>query len=228
MRLGSTELLDLLQVADSAFPIGSFSHSLGLESLAAEGALASAADLSLTGERLLGGLATSDLPAARAAHGADELESLLAADHAVTATRSARESREASAAMGRRMIVAARAIGVSDPLLDAYEESVRGERAPGSHPVAWGSSLRAMGVSLDAALHGLAFSVLAGFVAAGQKLIPLGQGAAQGVLRELRCTIAAAVERSRDIDPLGVFAFAPELEIASMAHERLDGRLFAS
>ncbi|MGI8596862.1 MAG: urease accessory protein UreF [Thermoleophilaceae bacterium] len=228
MRLESTELLDLLQVADSAFPIGSFSHSLGLESLAARGALASPADLSRTGERLLGALATSDLPAACAAHGAEELESLVAADHAVAATRSARESRDASAAMGRRMIVAAGAIGVDDPLLDAYEEAVRGERAPGSHPVAWGSSLRAMGVSLDAALHGLAFSVLAGFVAAGQKLIPLGQGAAQGVLRELQRTITTAVERSRELDPLDVFAFAPELEIASMAHERLDGRLFAS
>jgi urease accessory protein len=228
VRLGSTELLALLQVADSAFPIGSFSHSLGLESLAAGGALASAADLSRNGERLLGALATSDLPAARAAHSADELESLVAADHAVAATRAARESREASAAMGRRMIVAAGAIGVDHPLLAAYEEAVRAGRTPGSHPVVWGSSLRATGVPLDAALHGLAFSILSGFVAAGQKLIPLGQGAAQGVLRGLQRAVATAVARSRELDPLDVFAFAPELEIASMAHERLDGRLFAS
>lgn len=172
MRLESTELLDLLQVADSAFPIGSFSHSLGLESLAAAGALASAGDLSRSGERLLGALATSDLPAARAAHRAEDLESLVAADHAVAATRSARESRKSSAAMGRRMIVAAGAVWGSDTLRDAYAEAVRAERAPGSHPVAWGTSLRAMGVSLDAALHGLAFSVLAGFVAAGQTSIP--------------------------------------------------------
>jgi urease accessory protein len=45
----STALLRLLQLSDTAFPTGSFAHSMGLEAFAGAGRLRSAEDLERLG-----------------------------------------------------------------------------------------------------------------------------------------------------------------------------------
>lgn len=63
-------LLCLLQISDSAFPTGAFSHSMGLEAFAKAGELKDAEDLERVVKLYLLTLATSDCVALRASHGA--------------------------------------------------------------------------------------------------------------------------------------------------------------
>jgi urease accessory protein len=65
----ASTLLHLLQISDSAFPTGSFSHSMGLEAFAEAGELTSAEDLRRLVGLYLRAMATSDCVALRASWG---------------------------------------------------------------------------------------------------------------------------------------------------------------
>lgn len=222
-------LLPLLQLSDSAFPTGSFSHSLGLEALVASGVVYDEKTLAAAVADHLGALATSDCAALRGAVGARSLERVIALDHALAATKLARESRTASAAMGRSLLESAVALGLDNSQLARYREAVRGRQAPGGHAVAYGLVAGALAVDdEEEAVTAYAYGATAALVAAGQKLVPLGQRAAQRVLFGLHDRVAAAVATSADVDPGDPFAFAPVAEVASMAHERLETRLYIS
>src|ERR1700704_5337196 len=96
--------LAALQLADSQFPSGAFTQSHGLEALAADGLLANRESLVAVLEvSLRERLATSDLPALLAAHAAAKASThaeVRDIDHLLTATKLAREEREASVRVG--------------------------------------------------------------------------------------------------------------------------------
>lgn len=221
-------LLPLLQLSDSAFPTGSFSHSLGLEALVASGVVGDEGTLEAAVADHLGALATSDCSALRGVMDSGFHERVVALDRTLVATKLARESRAASAAMGRSMLESAVSLGLEDDALVRYREAVRDGRAPGSHAVAYGLAARALGIGAEEAVAGYAYGAAAALVAAGQKLVPLGQRGSQRVLFRLHARIAAAVATSTEADPGDPFAFAPVAEVASMAHERLTTRLYIS
>ncbi|OLT13115.1 hypothetical protein BJF79_21165 [Actinomadura sp. CNU-125] len=105
---------------------------------------------------------------------------------------------------------------------------MRARTTPGGHAVAFGLVTAALRVPVQDALLGYAYAACAAFVAAGQKLLLLGQRAVQLVLFGLHPHMAAAVEASKDVDPTEPYAFDPLLEVASMTHERQTGRMYIS
>jgi urease accessory protein len=221
-------LLPLLQLTDSAFPTGSFSHSAGLEGLVGIGRLHDAETLHAAAREHLELLATADLPVLRAAASAGALDELVALDRGLAATRLAREQRAASAATGRALLDAAHALDLDDPRLGAYRDAVVRRASPGSQAVAAGVVTSALGVGVPEALTGFAYAACAALVAAGQKLLLLGQRGAQRVLFALHPDITAAVVASHHHDPTDPFAFAPVLEVAAMSHERQQTRMYIS
>ena len=75
----------MLQLGDSMFPSGAFSHSFGLEALVADGVVGSAEALGeVLDVHLREKLARSDLPALLAAHAAVETELVSAIDRALS------------------------------------------------------------------------------------------------------------------------------------------------
>lgn len=221
-------LLPLLQLSDSAFPTGSFSHSAGLEGLVEIGRLHDTATLQAAAQTQLELLATADLPVLRGAARAGSLPDLVTLDHALAATRLASEQRAAGAATGRALLDAADALGIDDGRLSAYRDAVTRRASPGSQAVAAGVVTSALGVAVPDALTGFAYAACAALVAAGQKLLLLGQRATQRVLFALHPDITAAVAASQAHDPADPFAFAPVLEVAAMTHERQPTRLYIS
>lgn len=228
MSLAPRSLLPLLQLSDSAFPTGSFSHSLGLEGLVAAGVVGDATALEATVADHLGALATSDLPAVRGAAEAHSLEDVVALDRVLAATRLAGEQRSANAATGRGLLDSADALGLDDPRLGAYRRAVRTRTTPGSHAIAYSVVAAALRIPAHDALYAYAYAGCAALVTAGQRLLLLGQRTAQCVLFNLHPRVVAAVETSRNVDPTEPFAFAPLLEVASMAHERQTSRMYIS
>ena len=221
-------LLSLLQVSDTAFPTGSFAHSLGLEAFYDAGELTDSEDLRRFVELSLGSVATSDCVALRTAYETDSAEELEYVDRLLTATKLTRELREASVATGRRFLASVGALGVDDNALGGFAASARNGNSPGNLAVGFGVAAPALDVELFDALHAYLYSTAASLVAAGQKLIPLGGSAAQRVLYGLQEEMTRAAKISERLGPGEMYAFAPTIDVRSMLHERQRVRLYIS
>jgi urease accessory protein len=224
----SHALLHLLQISDTAFPTGSFSHSMGLEAFAEAGELESAEDLTKVVGLYLRSLATSDCVALRAAYGENSLDELFYVDLLLTATKLTRELRMASSATGKRFLVSLSAFGVEDAVLDEFTAAVKAGTSPGNLAVGYGVAAPALGLYLEDVLLAYLYASAASLVAAGQKLIPLGGSAAQRVLFDLWQEIARAAEKSKVVAAQDMYAFSPTIDLHSMLHERQRVRLYIS
>jgi len=223
----SEALLRLLQISDSAFPTGSFSHSMGLEAFSEAGELRDAEDLKHVIGLHLSALATSDCVTLRGASGA-ELDQLLRMDRLLTATKPARELRAASASTGKRFLLSVAALGVESATLGEFTEIVREGTTPGNLAVGYGVTAAALGLGAEEALHAYIYASVASLVAAGQKLIPLGGSVAQRVLYEMGKEIMRAVKTSESMEAEDMYAFSPTIDVRSMMHERQRTRLYIS
>lgn len=205
----------LLQLADSAFPSGSFAHSGGLEALRQLGGLEGDDALGRTLETLAFHVGFGALPFLGAAHGgqvaqADALCDVFLASHVAN---------RASRAQGQAFALAARA---------AFGEAVVPPLELGHAPVAFGAALGTLGVGLAQARQLFLFGALRNALSAAVRLGVVGPLRAQGVLFGLHDAMAKALEASEAVpmaEARGVFV---GLELAQQAHDRLYSRLFQS
>lgn len=225
--MGSS-LLRLLQISDTAFPTGAFSHSMALEAFAEAGELTDAADLARLARLHLSAMTTSDCVALRGAYGEPSLERLISVDRLLSATRPARELRAAGSSTGKRFVLSVMALGVEDETVDGFAGTVRSGASPGNLAVGYGVVAPAFGVEVGEALHAYLYSGVASLVAAGQKLVPLGGGEAQRVLYELGGEIQGAAQVSENLEVDDMHAFSPTVDVRSMMHERQRTRLYVS
>ena len=224
----SRSLLYLLQLSDTAFPTGSFSHSMALEAFVEAGELRDAQDLTRLVKLHLSALATSDCVALRAAHGDTSLECLFHADLLLSATKLTRELRAASSSTGKRFLLSVAALGVEDPALDAFIAAVRAGASPGNLAVGYGVVASGLGLGVEETLHAYLYATVASLVAAGQKLVPLAGSAAQRLLYELGEDVIHTSEIGKDMEVDDMHAFSPTVDVRSMMHERQRTRLYIS
>lgn len=221
----------LLQASDSFYPTGAYAHSFGLEGLVQAGSVRDRATLrSFLLEQALPALARTDLPIAAQVWGASgeppDWPRLRELCHLGSATRGAREPREASEAIGRQRIdLAARLHG-------GFAAEFAGRASAGQWPVSAAVAAavegRAHGAPREAVLAATVYSAAAGMTAAAIKLLRLGQNASQTLLRELLARTPALIAEALALGPGEIGTFNPWWDIAASRHESADGRLFMS
>jgi urease accessory protein len=166
-----------------------------------------------------------ELPMFARAHGMageGDVAGLAALDRELDAWRLAVELREASARMGSRRLALVRALR-PDALLDRFAAG----GTPQHLPVVCALEFRHVPVS--SAACAFALQSVAGTVAAGVKLLRLGQERAQGIIhRTMRDMAPAIVSAVADPELRRVGWFSPLVEIASLRHARARERLFIS
>ena len=202
-------LLELLQLADSALPVGAATHSFGLETLADEEIITP----ELLAKFLDTYLAETGVLEAVFLRRACRGEDLATLNDELDARRSARESREASLKMGKRFADLFKAL--TDITLPARLH----------YPIAFGAAAAALGISEENAAQAYLQQSMASLVSACQRLIPLGQVAANRIIWNLRPAILQAVADSERLD---CRCFCPLPELGSMRHSVLETRLFIS
>jgi len=210
--LGDTALLRLLLLADSALPIGSTAHSFGLETLAEEGGLTPGeVETFLRGYLEEAGALESVFVrlSFRTIDGKDG--DLRALSEELSARKLARESREASLKLGRRLAELVNELSET-PLLPANLH----------YCVAFGAAGAYLGIPEDPVALAYLNQSIAGLVSACQRLMPLGQVAASRIQWNLKPAIARS-SHSKEVS-----CFSPYLELASMRHGSLETRLFIS
>jgi urease accessory protein len=205
----ASAVLDLLQLADSAFPSGSYAHSLGLETLFGWGNIDLCAHLRCM---LQSSLARVELPVARLAFGGTapaELDDLLDVLMPVA------EFRLSSRSVGRSLLRAASRIRPC---------AARAEH----HAVVLGVVLRAWNLDLEDGLEMYAFQAVRQQLSAAQRLAVIGQSTAQDLLHQLKPAMRSAVESSRTVAREEIGGFTPLVDLAGMAHAQQHARLFRS
>ena len=221
----------LLHLADSALPIGTFAHSFGIESLVAEGSL-QVPDLRNFLRSWLEEGGVAEAVFCRAAFRTVSQEAFAAErwldiNDCLSALKPARESREASAVLGRNFLRALLAVGDFPPLRQAATAS-QGADGAVHHATAFGLASGVLQLNEGLAVNAYLHQSLAGFVSACQRLMPLGQTQAMQILWDLKPFILEAALRSNSFSADNVCCFLPLLDWGAMEHPALFTRLFIS
>jgi urease accessory protein len=212
-----------LQLSDSAFPVGAFAYSDGLETAANSGLVRDAASLAEWMDHFIEavlipceGLA---LAKCMRALQAGDLETLQRIDEELTAIRPSSAVRSSSVGVGKRLLSLHAAIsdGVSLPPL-----------IEGNAAAAYALVFFHRGISERDAVLAFGYNRLAGIVSAGLRLISIGHQQGQILLTKSIDRLPSAADRIlKNIDePLR--AFSPILDIQQMNHQYVYSRLFRS
>ena len=236
---GDLGLLRLLQLADSGFPSGAYTLSNGLETLVADGTIASADDLAaFVRVHLLAKFARSDLIALIAAHDAaenaanaagddDRVERIVGIDRRLTAAKIAADDRLGSARVGRRLATEVARLAPS-VALSGFLDAIEHRRIAGNAAVAFGLAGSALGIEARQVALAASSALVIGLGAAAVRLGLIGHGAAQRLVAEAAPGIAAAVDAAERGHWSDLRPSAPQIEVALAAHEIAAARQFAS
>jgi urease accessory protein len=228
--------LRLLHLADSALPIGGLAHSFGMESLVSAEILT----VSELPEFLRGYLQEAGMVEAVACreafqllrHAAVEAREFFVArwleiNDLLSALKPARESREASAALGRNFLQAAMGLGDFPVLREARGASLK-SRSLLHHAAAFGLVSAVLEFEETRAVLAYLHQMAASLVSACQRLLPMGQHAATRILWDLKPAIVEVSTQSASFSLEEVNCFMPLLDWGAMEHPALTTRLFIS
>jgi urease accessory protein len=224
------ELLALLHLCDSLFPIGGFAYSDGLETATSSGRVATAMDLTAwldaTVTETLGRMEAPAVWQAWAAFEAGDFAALTALDEELTALRPSSSARRSSRAMGLRLMTMWQSLHPDARMAGAL--ALAAPRQQGlALPIAFAGACCCSKVERRRAVEAFAYTRLAATVSAAMRLMAIGQSEAHMLLARTLDHVPGVVDAvmARDAQ---VESFSPAIDIAAMSQQYLHSRLFRS
>jgi urease accessory protein len=217
------QLLRLLQLFDSQFPVGAFAHSGGLETYGQAGA--GLAELrQIIGAQIRSGWGRADLAAAslawHAADGADWQTARTRLAALVSAHKTIPSMNETSVRLGRRMLALLERLHPRIFPLIAID--------PPHQALVVGAAGHALGLPRRELLVGYAHSMLAASIATATRCMSISPAQGQQIIVDVQPALEAAVARALDATEDDLFTCTPGLDIRCHQQAGLRTRLFQS
>ncbi|HEY9887146.1 MAG TPA: urease accessory protein UreF [Candidatus Obscuribacterales bacterium] len=224
----SAQLLTLLQLASPTLPVGAYSYSEGIETLAAQGKIATGDDLQrwLCDELTWGSIRveTAIMGWVYEAAARPDMAPILGWNDWLSAFREAEELRSQSWQMGRSLL---RLFADLDPT-DGAQLPPELRTGNCHFAIAYGLVAQAWAVPLPEATLAYLHSWAANLISAAVRTVPLGQTEGQRLLRQLAAPIQQSCGDIAAMTAADVSACGWGVALASMQHETQYSRLFRS
>ncbi len=226
------DLLPLLQLCDSNFPSGAFSHSFGIETYIQDQIIVDKESFKNAISVFIGKqLVYSDGLACRLAfetlEGKRNFQELLEVDHLLFVSSLAKETREGNRRIGERMARLCIEL-YSSIILDEYLAIIKKKQAYGHSALVFALVTHHLRIEKEKAISAYLYATVSSIIQNAVRGIPLGQTDGQKLLVELQLNIKEATRKIMKLTKDDLGAVSPGLEIAQMRHERLPVRLFMS
>lgn len=228
MKTGMTTAMRLLQFSDSAFPVGSFSFSNGLETAACEGIVTDAASLERYAQSVSLQSAFSEgivaLHAFRAAS-EERYGDIVEADKRLMLFKMNEESRSMLCRMGKKMAELSVSI-FDEPLLKTWLDDIKAKVTPGTYPVAQAMTFSSAGLSEEELFCSHQYGVINMVLSAALRCVKVSHYDTQRILFTLGSSVPGLFEEVRTMDFDDMNAFAPQIDILASLHEKGNMRMF--
>lgn len=223
--------LRYVQFLDSAFPIGSFSHSFGLETFVQDGTITTLEQLEqyLRGQ-VNGGWLRFECLMIKEIYDAIEREdeqALAQLNRILIVQRLAKESRDGMVKMGKRLVKLAQSFD-TDLEVERLEQRI-GKGLDHCHYItvhAWVS--HRLGVSMDNAVLGFLYTSLQNSINSALRLMSMGQTQGQQLLHRMIPYVEQSWMETRETSEHTLSTYTLAQEIRAMQHDQLYSRLFMS
>lgn len=228
MNRNATTLMRLLQFTDSAFPVGTFSFSNGLETAAEEGLVRDAATLEAYTQDIARQAAFTDgVAALHAARGyrLSDFEAIREADRELMRCKMNAEARLMMRRMGRKLGELAARI-FDDETVDRFLREIESGATPGSYPVAQGIVFAACGIADEELFCSHQYGVVNMVLSAALRCVRVSHFDTQRILFRAAEEAAQLYREAADLTPGEMHTFAPQADILASLHEKGTKRLF--
>ena len=214
-------LLRLAEFSDSAFPVGAFSFSNGLETAADRGLVRDAASL----EEYVRTMTVQAALCARRAAAACDLEGVLTADARVWASKPGDENRRMTQRMGRKLTELSERL-LADPFAATWAAAVRGERTPDCYPVAQAVLFAAAELDEESLFASHQYGVANLILSAALRCVRVSHYDTQAILYRLGDLCDELYREARDLTLDDMNLFTPEADVLAAWHEKGNMRMF--
>lgn len=223
--------LDVIQVCDSTFPIGTFNHSYGMENYLRTDKITNADEFEVWldtflksqfkyGEGLVISLTMKALEE-------NKVEQIWTYDQLINCSSQAIETRNGSKMVAKQMINLIQVLH-DIPLLKEYEGKIKSGELYGNPAIAFALFAHEKMMAIDEAILLYGYSVNSTMIQNAVRAIPLGQKDGQLILKRSFILLESMVEKIRKLDESYIGANIPGLELAQIKHEEQTFRLFMS
>lgn len=223
-------LAHLLQMSDSAFPVGTFSFSNGLETAQFEGWVNNAATLEQYARSAALQAAQSDgiaaLHAYRAAARGDYAH-IVEADRYLMLFKMNDEARLMLTRMGKKLAELSVRLFPQSMAAQWLKDIEKGV-TPGTYPVAQGIAFQAAGLSEEELFTSHQFGVVNMILGAALRCVRVSHYDTQEIMLRLAAEIPEHYAEAKDMRLDEMNSFVPEMDILASLHEKGSMRMFMS